>query len=340
MIETQVNRHQRRVFKALLFITALGGLIFFVINVSRGLHVLASLELLAGCISLWLFFQVYRNLTLAKFRQLTMAYVLIFYALMFFALTREKASSNIFIWVQVIPLISYLLLGLKRGFLMTLGFLVLFTLCFIVVYDTPSQLQDAASVANVVFGTLLTWGLAHAYEKATEASQKKLRKLAITDHLTGLYNRSLLKASFESAKEQTQFEYSNLAVVVLDLDHFKGINDAHGHDVGDCILKGFSAIIKAVISDQSYAFRTGGEEFCLICPNTTLEQATALAESIRSHADDQEIEINGSLLGYSVSCGVAASHEQSTTFKAMHSVADKRLYMAKSLGRNQVINQG
>ena len=145
--------------------------------------------------------------------------------------------------------------------------------------------------------------------------QKNSKQVLIQLEIVKRHELIQLERLFESAKEQTQFEYSNLAVVVLDLDHFKGINDAHGHDVGDCILKGFSAIIKAVISDQSYAFRTGGEEFCLICPNTTLEQATALAESIRSHADDQEIEINGSLLGYSVSCGVAASHEQSTTFK-------------------------
>ncbi|WP_154222235.1 GGDEF domain-containing protein [Marinicella rhabdoformis] len=340
MIESQVNPYKRRVFKALLFITALGGLIFFLINFNRGLFLLASLELVAGGISLWLFFQVYRKLPLAKFRQLTMTYVLIFYALMLFALTRSNVSSNIYIWVQVIPLISYLLLGLKRGFLMTLFFLTLFVLSFLVFIDLPVELKEAASVANIVFGTLLTWGLSHAYEKATVDSQAKLKKMASTDHLTGLNNRSLLQTYFEAAQSQTQFKYKQLAVVVLDLDHFKVINDTHGHDIGDLILKNFSKVINDCVNHPNHAFRIGGEEFCLICANTSLEQASILAESIRTQVSAQKIEVDGEALTYSVSCGVSVSDDKHISFKALHAEADRRLYMAKSSGRNLVINQG
>ncbi len=340
MIETQVNRHQRRVFKTLLIITALGGLVFFFINVNREQYVLASIELLAGAISLSLYLKAYRKLALTQFRKLTAVYVVIFYAIMFFALTREGVSNNIFIWVLVIPLLSYLLLGMKLGFMMTTGFMLGFVLLFGLIFQLPEHLHSLVAVFNMTFCFFLVWGLSHAYEKATETSHKKLRHLAITDHLTGLFNRSLLKASYESAQAESNEGKRKLSVVVLDLDCFKDINDNHGHDVGDWVLKEFAQILKELLEDPVYGFRMGGEEFCLICANMTLHEAARLAESIRSKVAEHEIDLNGVAVRVTVSIGVASGDSDTHSFKQLHAVADRRLYQAKNMGRNQVVFQG
>lgn len=340
MIETQANKHQRRVFKTLLIITALGGLMFFLINVSRNQLVLASVELLAGVMSMFLYLKTYRTLSLTQFRQLTAVYVLIFYGIMFFAMTRDGVSDNIYIWVLVIPLLSYLLLGLKLGFMMTAGFVVGFILFFSSIYQLPEHLHSLVAVFNMVFCFFLVWGLSHAYEKATESSHKKLKQLATTDHLTGLLNRSLLKASFEAAQTASEENKKQLAVVVLDLDRFKDINDNHGHDVGDWVLQGFTQILKQFLDDSVYGFRMGGEEFCLICANMTLNEAAAMAEAIRSKLAAHKMDLNGVFVRVTVSGGVASGESETQSFKQLHAVADKRLYQAKKLGRNQVVFQG
>ena len=181
--------------------------------------------------------------------------------------------------------------------------------------------------------------MAHAYEKTIKSSQKQLKILASIDPLTGLLNRSLLAKTFAEAKAVTDFTDRVLAIVALDIDRFKTINDIYGHDIGDDVLKALSGILREHCEQSNHAFRMGGEEFCIIMPNTDPDAASTLAEQVRQDFAQTTFSEFKPGTTLSVSCGVASSNEATVTFKALHGLADERLFMAKNRGRNQVVDQ-
>ncbi|MBT1157629.1 diguanylate cyclase [Aminobacter anthyllidis] len=166
----------------------------------------------------------------------------------------------------------------------------------------------------------------------------RLTQLATYDMLTGALSRS---AFFERGQDrlgelvQTR---GNIAVMMLDLDHFKHINDRHGHAVGDAVLKEFCALVSTHLRARDLFGRLGGEEFAVLLPATDLIEATALAERIRVAVDEAVIAMASSPhLDFSVSVGVSACRaELDTTIDTMLVKADHALYEAKAGGRNQV----
>lgn len=160
--------------------------------------------------------------------------------------------------------------------------------------------------------------------------QQKLGRLSLeaqSDPLTGLANRRALEAAL-TVLEQADRPYSVLA---LDIDHFKRVNDTHGHDVGDEALKQIAALLRQYSRSEDLACRSGGEEFILLLPETSPETAQVIAERIRSAVEATELPQVGRL---TLSIGVAHSgNDPDAVIKA----ADKRLYCAKQSGRNRVV---
>jgi two-component system cell cycle response regulator len=125
--------------------------------------------------------------------------------------------------------------------------------------------------------------------------------------------------------------------MVLDIDHFKKVNDNHGHDVGDEILKGFAARVKRVVRGSDLLCRFGGEEFVIVMPETGLAIAKRVAERVRAAVAGAPFPVQGGArsLPITVSIGVAESHGGGTS-EALFKRADQALYLAKSSGRNRV----
>ena len=336
MIHVPVRPHRVKAFKVLLGLTFFGGCGFFIINYYQDLILLAFLELIIGLVSLAIFWRLHNNSDLSNFNFLSTTYTIFFVGILLFAINQPGTSKNIYIWVLTVPLMAYLLLGATKGFLLTTVFMILASIQYISLIDYSAILESPALVANVICCVMVVWGMSHAYEAASEASHKKLHLLASVDHLTGLLNRTLLAKIFYSARE----EGNSLALIMMDIDRFKSINDAHGHDIGDQVLKEFADMLKKIIADDHHAFRLGGEEFCVIMPDTSLNEATDTAEKIRNHVINHSHNKLGHSTHVTISCGVVASDSNEITFKELHAKADKRLFLAKSNGRNQVINAG
>ncbi|MGH8027467.1 MAG: diguanylate cyclase domain-containing protein [Pseudoxanthomonas sp.] len=165
---------------------------------------------------------------------------------------------------------------------------------------------------------------------------ESLRLSALFDPLTGALNRRGLSSELRTRVEAAPIG-KGLAVIVMDLDHFKVINDVHGHETGDEVLQGFSDTVRACIRSDDLFARIGGEEFVVVLPDSTAESARYMAERIRTEVAALEFAARDSPLKVkvTVSAGIGASREPQV-FSALMRIADQALYEAKRLGRNQV----
>jgi diguanylate cyclase (GGDEF)-like protein len=125
--------------------------------------------------------------------------------------------------------------------------------------------------------------------------------------------------------------------MMIDVDHFKSINDHSGHQVGDQVLQRLAAVAQASIRREDYFARYGGEEFCILLPATTEEKAGLLADRLREAYAALTMEFGGAVLQSTISIGVADSNHVGLEFNALVTASDKALYHAKQAGRNRVV---
>lgn len=163
----------------------------------------------------------------------------------------------------------------------------------------------------------------------------RLSELATIDGLTGLANRRMLDGFLRQAYE----EYSEISVLLIDVDHFKGYNDSNGHQAGDGCLKRVAAVIAdATINTPALAARYGGEEFAIVLPGVSEADAITVAEAVRLRVRALEISNTASTRGYlSISLGVASRNKQTSNEIALVGEADLALYEAKRRGRDCVV---
>ncbi len=164
-------------------------------------------------------------------------------------------------------------------------------------------------------------------------------EMAITDALTGLFNRRYMENHLGTLIEQAAARGKPLAVMVLDIDYFKSINDSHGHDAGDDVLRDFALRVKRSIRGIDLACRVGGEEFVIVMPETDMAVAAMVAERLRRRiaAEPFPISQGSQRLPVTLSIGIAALRGQDDNAAALIKRADQALYRAKRDGRNRVV---
>jgi len=166
---------------------------------------------------------------------------------------------------------------------------------------------------------------------------ERLRVMATTDNLTGLLNRAWLAQTARREVDRAQRYQRPLAVLLLDLDDFKKVNDTYGHAVGDHVLEKFGELLLSRKRTHDLVARWGGEEFCVLLPETTLQGALVMAERIRMAVENHTFNADGIQLAATVSIGVAQlSPHDGTHFERLVERADIGLYQAKNTGKNRV----
>ena len=184
--------------------------------------------------------------------------------------------------------------------------------------ETMSLEYSLSSLLNPLHNSLL-------YHQAKMNSQ--------IDPLTGIKNRSSFDLSISREISLSRRHDNPLAMIILDIDKFKEVNDTHGHLFGDCVLRDVAQSIKHQIRDCDMAFRYGGEEFVILLSNTGIKGAQLLAERIRKNVAKLECTYNGNKTGVTVSLGVACLNNKESETDFFHR-ADEALYDAKNNGRN------
>lgn len=160
----------------------------------------------------------------------------------------------------------------------------------------------------------------------------ELEKASITDSLTGLFNRRRLDEAFAHELDRAQRYAKPVSLIIADVDYFKAINDTHGHQTGDDVLKAIAGLLRSGVRAVDVVGRWGGEEFLVICPDTDLDGAQALAEKLRGSIAAEAFPAIGAA---SASFGVA-QYRDGESFKDTVARADTALYRAKINGRNRV----
>ncbi|WP_394204272.1 diguanylate cyclase [Shewanella waksmanii] len=166
--------------------------------------------------------------------------------------------------------------------------------------------------------------------------QRRLELLASTDKLTGVANRQAFDSTYSQALQTCLANQQPLSLVLLDIDHFKAINDSHGHNIGDLVIQSISHTLMDVVAKQGLVCRWGGEEFLLLLPDYDLARANELAEQVRHKVAERTIRVNGHQVRVTVSVGVASYRHDEQRDQLLNR-ADTALYQAKELGRNQVV---
>ncbi len=173
--------------------------------------------------------------------------------------------------------------------------------------------------------------------KRLNEAQTHLKHMSITDDLTGLRNRRYIIERLEEEFQRSKRSGNLLSLIMLDIDHFKQINDAHGHLFGDVVLRVVASRIKSSLRKHDIVGRVGGEEFLVICPDSSLEDTAVVAERIRQAICEQPIGDGIKEVMVALSSGVTAIQGHDHNSEKIFGRADAALYRAKEEGRNRVV---
>jgi polar amino acid transport system substrate-binding protein len=203
-----------------------------------------------------------------------------------------------------------------------------------------SILWKIAAAAVPVLVLIIAWNrklmnlnrkIASQHQELMKKSEK-LELLSITDQLTGLFNRRHINNTLATEIERIDRYNRPLSIIILDIDHFKKVNDTYGHQIGDTVLCRFAETISENIRKSDIAGRWGGEEFLIICPENDLEGVSIMAEHLRKVIEKTDFPVKWK---QTASFGVAC-YQPPETKDSFINRADRALYMAKENGRNRV----
>jgi len=217
----------------------------------------------------------------------------------------------------------------ERGIAVGLGLSLLFLVAVSLLIDSAAVFENPP----LVFAPLALMACVAIFQSVLMRSDVKYRAAAVLDPLTGLLNRQALDQRVSEFEQQAQITAQSVGLIVADIDHFKRINDCHGHAAGDAVLKDVASHLRAELRAFDLCYRIGGEEFLVLLPGARLEQATEIAEHLRASVAATP---HGGL-DVTMSFGVAAPAPGAAfVYATVFGEADSRLYAAKTAGRNRV----
>lgn len=216
-------------------------------------------------------------------------------------------------------------------------------------FDKPSSPRNPLDIiGNLITETQTMISSLQTMRKQINESQLQINELEnklnkatvenLNDVLTGIANRKGLLKAFEEVQKQSQETRLSLSLLMLDIDHFKKVNDTHGHIVGDKVIKFISDTLVTQIKGQDTASRYGGEEFVVLLPDTSLKNAHTIAESIRTKVEKTRLRRSNnqqSLGQITISIGIT-HYQQNESIESFIDRADAALYQSKQNGRNRV----
>ena len=192
----------------------------------------------------------------------------------------------------------------------------------------------------MVLCAILMLSFIHLYEARREEAEQKLFTLAQTDALTGLANRANFQSTLARTLAECARSGSGFALVIMDIDHFKVVNDTMGHDAGDHVLQNIGKQLTERLRTTDAVGRLGGEEFGLILRDVKLEDSFQLMDELRQRIADSELPYGDALIRVTASFGIAHYPDHAIEAESLFRIADRCLFSSKRAGRNRVARAG
>ena len=208
--------------------------------------------------------------------------------------------------------------------------------------DIPVTGLSEVSYLTQVFNHMVS-SLRYGREKLSDANKalletnKELHQLSITDGLTGLLNRKHILELLDQEISRSRRYGHPVSVLMLDIDHFKNVNDTYGHQTGDIVMRRLADLFCETVRENDLVGRYGGEEFLILLPDSDAQSGVQTAQRIRKRVQDLEIDASGENVSVTVSIGISSFPQYGQGADAVICAADEALYQAKSNGRNQVV---
>lgn len=282
---------------------------------------------------------------------------LLYAFLILFMVFHADSENSRILWAYIYPIGIIFLFGHRLGFLWSCLLLGMIIGLFLVVpeihtiYSIPFQVRFG--ISYLVVAIISSWVEYHGSRSHQallleqkllneEIEQRKileheLKRLAQTDPLTSLYNRGYFLESAEKELKRAQRYNTSICLAILDIDHFKNINDTYGHPVGDVVLQAIAKHCLVNLRETDLVARLGGEEFAFLLLHVNEDEARAKMENLRQEMSELKVPYDGGkTLSVTVSIGLALLSSQTKRFDELYIQADEKLYQAKDAGRNCV----
>ena len=331
-IYTGPMRHQARLVYVILLLMiayfAVIGTLNVLVFAAYGVAALDYAGML-GVLAVLIYFHRSQQLLQASW---LVVMLLIAVIMVFIHLAEGRAYS--LIWITVLPPVCFFLLGRRAGaWLCGLAFLYVAAYVYINLPHWEPVEFTLGTFLNISEVLAAHWLLFRLYERSRAEAFEEMERLSETDRLTGLYNRSRLDSFMQHEIERHHRDRRPLTLILGDIDHFKRINDQHGHLHGDRVLKTVARLLADNTRGSDICGRWGGEEFLIICPDTPASAASRVIDKIQEVLGRAELPHGDAV---TMSFGVATLRAEETAELVLHR-ADDAMYQAKRSGRDQVV---
>ncbi|MCL1074071.1 GGDEF domain-containing protein [Shewanella dokdonensis] len=326
--------YRRTLLRIILWVIAL---LAFALSLSNLHHDVKTVSILESCITLYCLLFLLRVQRTSHLHWWTSGLMLTVGGVIIYGMYSKGLYTDGFYWLLLMPPVNMLLLGLLLGGVFTFCFGVLGVSVMLWAQPALDGSLDVALLINASVSYLFLWGMSHIFEYKRVQMVRQLREIAARDPLTGLHNRLHLENIFGQIAVSHTAANTPFTLLLLDIDHFKHINDENGHEAGDLILCQLSQRMTVHTRASDWLFRVGGEEFCILLPKTHKADAIELAERLRTDIEKLAPTFHKHPIHFTVSIGLAQWPLDGQDFDALYRQADMRLYEAKRRGRNQII---
>jgi diguanylate cyclase (GGDEF)-like protein len=333
---TGLEDNDRRALMSLIFgATGLTIGAFSLLQFASGNSLFAALEVVA-CIGLLAASRgIHRTRRLELWIYL---YLLPTFAFILYISLMPDASAAAFVWIYMIPVLSYLMLGRHRGIQLALPFMLAGPLLYYLKHPLPGSATQWIDAGNAVLCGALILVFVHLHENRRAAVFAELQRRTQIDPLTGADSRSHFTEQLQRALLEAGRSQSPLVVVLMDVDHFKQVNDRYGHEAGDHALMHVCNLFYQRLRNTDNLGRLGGEEFGLLLRSTDAAGAMPLLQSLCRLINEQPLEYAGQRIELSATFGLAEWPCDGQTPDELYRCADQRLYRGKAEGRNRVVD--
>ena len=251
---------------------------------------------------------------------------------------------SLVIAIGVINAAALSMSSIYRAYLVFFFMIIISQMIIMTLYGEPHHLGLLMVIAIAIPATLILSKSIHqsrlsiiATHDELEDSVRKLHDLSISDNLTNTYNRRYFFEASEDLIALARKDQHKASLIMLDVDHFKRINDTHGHQAGDFVLVKLAEAIRGTLRDSDIFARIGGEEFSIFLNHTSLEGARVVAEKIRTVVENKTFDYESTPIKVTVSIGISELDQQKRTADDLYKESDRKLYVAKESGRNRVV---